>query len=253
MNILLIDADSLVWQSCFCKKEVSSDGFIHDIDEATHKFDEGMFDMFNRLDEMGYSIDKYKVFVGGHNNFRKIVNSDYKANRMFQPKPPRLDDVKFHAISAWGAYVCNGVEADDVVVATRKHILDTDFSADKNVIVASIDKDYKQVPNLLFYNYHSMHLNLSLIEEAEAVRFFFMQMLMGDSSDNVVGIRGVGEKKADKILGSGNAFTYLRRAYQAYKDAYKGKASQMFRMNAAMLRLVDEGIAVPDEDEFDNV
>jgi len=138
-----------------------------------------------------------------------------------------------------------------VVVATRKHILDTDFSAEKNVIVASIDKDYKQVPNLLFYNYHSMHLNLSLIEEAEAVRFFFMQMLMGDSSDNVVGIKGVGDKKADKILGSGNAFTYLRRAYEAYKVAYRGKASYMFRMNAAMLRLVDEGIAVPDEDEFD--
>ena len=76
---------------------------------------------------------------------------------------------------------------------------------------------------------------------------------MGDSSDNVVGIKGVGEKKADNILGSGNAFTYLRRAYEAYKTAYKSKASQMFRMNAAMLRLVEDGIAVPDEDEFDDV
>lgn len=253
MNILLIDADSLIWQSCFCKKEVSEDGFIHDIDEATHKFDEGVFDMFNRLYEMGHSIDKYKVFVGGHNNFRKIVSPTYKANRLFQPKPPLLDDVRFHAISAWGAYVCNGVEADDTVVATRKAILSTDFTGEKSVIVASIDKDYKQVPNLLFYNYHSMHLNLSLIEEAEAVRFFFMQMLMGDSSDNVMGIKGVGDKKADKILGSGNAFTYLRRTYAEYVKAFKGKASYHFRLNASMLKLVEEGITVPSEDEFQEV
>lgn len=249
-NILLVDADSLLWQSGYCKKEESEDGFIHDPEEAIFKFETNLINIFEHLDECGYTVSKYQLFIGGSNNFRKIINKGYKANRMFQVKPPTFADVEFHAITHWNAYVCNGVEADDVVVATRKKILDTDFDGTKNVIVASIDKDYKQVADLYFYNYHHYHLNLKYIEANEAVRFFYKQMLMGDGADNIEGVSGIGKKKADDILGESSEYGYFRRAYGKYVEFFGRRSREMWVMNKTMLRLVDEGIDTPNEDDF---
>jgi DNA polymerase-1 len=39
---------------------------------------------------------------------------------------------------------------------------------------------------------------------SQADRWFFYQLLMGDVADNIPGIKGVGPKKAEKILSKGS-------------------------------------------------
>ena len=64
-------------------------------------------------------------------------------------------------------------------------------------IVVSIDKDMLQLP-CTHYNPHRR--TWQTVEEFDGLKFFYKQILTGDSADNIQGIYGVGPKKADKIL-----------------------------------------------------
>ena len=47
--ILLVDADSLIFASCYCPKE-DVDTFYTDLDDVIHKFDEAFQKIVNDLD-----------------------------------------------------------------------------------------------------------------------------------------------------------------------------------------------------------
>ena len=57
------------------------------------------------------------------------------------------------------------------------------------VMIVSIDKDYKQFPCLM-YNYHYKHQEILDISEDEAMYNFYEQMIMGDTADNVNYFKG---------------------------------------------------------------
>ena len=236
--ILLVDADSLIFASCYKKREFPTDEkFYTDIDDSKAKFDQQFMSIVNKLEDM-YSVDKVITFSGSKGNFRKLITSDYKANRKAVDLPPLLNEmhdyVKDQYQSVWG----HGIETDDIV-ARYWFELSNEIGRD-NVMIVSIDKDYKQFPCLI-YNYHYKHKVVLDISEDEALFNFYEQMIIGDTADNVNYFKGKGKKFAEKYLADCNTkYQYTKKMYQLFKDKYKSKARQKYAECYHLLKLRTE-------------
>jgi len=233
--ILLVDADSLIFASCYRKRETPDDELYYtEIEDSRAKFDEQFMSIVNHLEEK-YPIDKILTFSGSKGNFRKLITPKYKANRKKQELPPLLDEmhqfVKDHYDSIWGY----GVETDDMVARYWKQISD-DIGRDE-VMIVSIDKDYKQFPCLM-YNYHYKHKEILDISEEEAMYNFYEQCIVGDTADNVNYFKGKGKKFAEKhFKDCTTKYQYTRKLYELFKQEYKGKARQKFAECYHLLKL----------------
>ncbi len=236
--ILLVDADSLIFASCYRKREFPTDEkFYTDIDDSKAKFDQQFMSIVNKLEDM-YSVDKVITFSGSKGNFRKLITSDYKANRKAVDLPPLLNEmhdyVKDQYQSVWG----HGIETDDIV-ARYWFELSNEIGRD-NVMIVSIDKDYKQFPCLI-YNYHYKHKVVLDISEDEALFNFYEQMIIGDTADNVNYFKGKGKKFAEKYLADCDTkYQYTKKMYQLFKDKYKSKARQKYSECYHLLKLRTE-------------
>jgi len=236
--ILLVDADSLIFASCYRKREFPTDEkFYTDIDDSKAKFDQQFMSIVNKLEDM-YSVDKVITFSGSKGNFRKLITSDYKANRKAVDLPPLLNEmhdyVKDQYDSVWGY----GIETDDIV-ARYWFELSNEIGRD-NVMIVSIDKDYKQFPCLI-YNYHYKHKVVLDISEDEALFNFYEQMIIGDTADNVNYFKGKGKKFAEKYLADCDTkYQYTKKMYQLFKDKYKSKARQKYSECYHLLKLRTE-------------
>jgi 5'-3' exonuclease len=233
--ILLIDADSLIFASCYRKRETPDDELYYtNIEDSRAKFDEQFMSIVNHLEDK-YPIDKILTFSGSKGNFRKLITPKYKANRKKQELPPLLDEmhqfVKDHYDSIWGY----GVETDDMVARYWKQISD-DIGRDE-VMIVSIDKDYKQFPCLM-YNYHYKHKVILDISEEEAMYNFYEQCIVGDTADNVNYFKGKGKKFAEKhFKDCTTKYQYTRKLYELFKQEYKGKARQKYTECYHLLKL----------------
>ncbi len=236
--ILLVDADSLIFASCYRKRETPDDELYYtNIEDSRAKFDEQFMSIVNHLEEK-YPIDKILTFSGSKGNFRKLITPKYKANRKKQELPPLLNEmhefVKDHYDSIWGY----GVETDDMVARYWKQISD-DIGRDE-VMIVSIDKDYKQFPCLM-YNYHYKHKVILDISEEEAMYNFYEQCIVGDTADNVNYFKGKGKKYAEKhFKDCTTKYQYTRKLYELFKQEYKGKARQKYTECYHLLKLRTE-------------
>ena len=236
--ILLIDADSLIFASCYRKRETPDDELYYtNIEDSRAKFDEQFMAIVNHLEDK-YPIDKVLTFSGSKGNFRKLITPKYKANRKKQELPPLLNEmhqfVKEQYDSIWGY----GIETDDMVARYWKQISD-DIGRDE-VMIVSIDKDYKQFPCLM-YNYHYKHKEILDITEEEAMYNFYEQMIVGDTADNVNYFKGKGKKYAEKhFKDCTTKYQYTRKLYELFKQEYKGKARQKYVECYHLLKLRTE-------------
>ena len=236
--ILLVDADSLIFASCYKKRDKPEDDkYYRDIEDAQAKFDEQFMSIVNKLEDM-YPIERVITFSGSKGNFRKLITPVYKANRKMQELPPLLDDmhqfVKDEYDSVWGY----GIETDDMVARYWK-ALSNEVGRD-NVMIVSIDKDYKQFPCLM-YNYHYKHKEVLDISEDEALFNFYEQMIIGDTADNVNYFKGKGKKYAEKYLKeSDTKYQYTRKMLELFQQEYKGKARQKYAECYHLLKLRTE-------------
>jgi 5'-3' exonuclease len=233
--ILLVDADSLIFASCYRKRENPEDEkYYSDIADARNKFDQQFMGIVNHLEDL-FNIDKVITFSGSKGNFRKLITPKYKANRKKQELPPLLNEmhqfVKDQYDSVWGY----GIETDDMV-ARYWSKLSKELGRDE-VMIVSIDKDYKQFPCLI-YNYHYKHKEILDISEDEAMFNFYEQFIIGDSADNVQYFKGKGRVFAGKYLKDCETkYQYTRKMYELFKQEYKGKARQKFEECYHLLKL----------------
>ena len=232
--IILIDADSQLFQSCLCKVEESEDGkgFIYDLDDATVKFDEKIMMIVNKIEEdYAFNVKHTVLFLEGYGNFRYSFNKTYKANRKDKEKPPLLKPLKEWIVKnynndIYSTFESINVETDDSIAATylKYHINDYGIQ----LILASGDKDLKTIPCLLFDTYWS-RMELQSIDELEAKRNFYKQMIMGDTADGVKGIPRAGEVKANKVLKDLQSVNAMNSAvYRMYKQSFGRNAKIEF-------------------------
>jgi hypothetical protein len=138
-------------------------------------------------------VGDYQGFLTGSNNFRKdiAVTAPYKGNRT-QAKPKHYELIREYLNKAWGCEVIEGQEADDAIGIRAYEMEDVE-----DYIIMSIDKDLDMIRG---WHYNFIKNTKYLINDQEAIKHFYTQILTGDRVDNIVGLKGVGPKKAEKIL-----------------------------------------------------
>jgi DNA polymerase-1 len=149
------------------------------------------------------------VFDAGGETFRKQIYAEYKANRQAQPEDLRPQVPRcFEAVDALGIRRIQlpGVEADDVLATL---VVEAQRRG-QQVIVVSGDKDLMQLVDVdvkvLRYNPRAETeelVDIPGVKEKFGVtpaQVVDVLALMGDASDNVPGVDGIGEKTAMELV-----------------------------------------------------
>ena len=172
----LIDADIVAYR-CAATCEEENESFI-----ALSRCN----DLVERIiDAVG--ADTYSLFLSGGDNFRKKIDPAYKANRDDKPRPKWLQGCREFLVKEWQAKVTDGIEADDALGIAQR----------EDTFICSIDKDLLQIPGM---HYNFVKDEEYYITEPVGLYNFWTQMIVGDTSDNIKGVKGLGPKKAAKIL-----------------------------------------------------
>jgi hypothetical protein len=168
-----------------------------------------MVELLEELVFIDLSSDDCVGYLTGSKNFRYDIakTQPYKGNRKDAARPIHLPRLREYLHTAWDFRVVNGQEADDAIGIHATSL------RDKSVIV-TIDKDLDMIPG---YHYNPVKKESYYIDDKEAIKNFYRQILTGDKVDNIEGLRGIGPKKADKILAE--AETELKM-YEAVLKAY---------------------------------
>ncbi len=143
--------------------------------------------------------------------FRHEMYEQYKANRDAMP-----EDIQhslpyiFNIIEAFGIPIltCEGYEADDVIGTLSHKAEEAGFD---EILMVTPDKDFGQLvtPHIKMYSHGRMGTPDEILgEEAICEKFGVYNCLQiidllglwGDSSDNIPGIPGIGEKTAKKLI-----------------------------------------------------
>jgi len=156
---------------------------------------------------LGTHADDYIGFISGEENYRKTMYSSYKANRT-KEAPSLLEPLKEYATNELGIYTVQNAEADDALSILGRKL---------DCIICSIDKDLKQIPG---WHWNLDKKTLTFVTPEKAEYYFWIQMLMGDSTDNITGIPGVGIKSAEKLLNEHSVEKYPEIVFNAYTHYY---------------------------------
>ena len=163
-------------------------------------------------------------------NFRHEKYKDYKAGRIETPKDLLVQFPKaYEVLDAMGIkwVSCDNYEADDII-GTFAKMADIDKEYDATIV--SSDKDLLQLI--------SSDVNVKLLKQKDyilmdekvffdtyglkPVRMVDLKALMGDASDNIPGVKGIGEKTALNIL---HEFDTIENLYDNI-DKVKGKTKE---------------------------
>ena len=144
------------------------------------------------------------VTFSGRNNFRRGVEPTYKAGRKKTRKPVVYAAMVEWALKEFDSILVDELEADDVMGVLGS------IEGTKAIIVSD-DKDMKSIPAKLFRPQSNERLDTTL---AEADRCFLLQTLTGDVTDGYAGLKGVGPKSAEKILGARPTWGAVVAAYE---------------------------------------
>ncbi len=198
------------------------------------------------------------VFDSGSKTFRNDIFPQYKANRPPCPEEliPQFPIVR-EAAEALNLTILekSGFEADDIIATIAKKY----SSHDNKVLIVSSDKDLMQLINEDVVMYDAM--KNKMVAENEVVEKFFVKpqnvldilALMGDSSDNIPGVKGIGPKTAAELI---QQFGNLENIFANLDQIKQEKRRELLRSgeeNAKLSKIlatlkedVDLGIGIDD-------
>ena len=111
-------------------------------------------------------------------------------------------------------------------------------------IVCTIDKDLRQLPG---NHYHLVNQSITYVDDLAAAQVIPYLMLVGDSSDNIKGVAGIGPVKAKRIIEASdsieNLYDTVRKLYND-DDRY-----EITRRLVTVLRSQEDWEEVPLEGE----
>jgi len=222
MTTLIIDGDVLLYMSIWGNDN---------LEDAKQRFKE----VFVDIQIATFSSD-YVMALGGPDNFRNDLYSEYKASasrvKSKSTKPDWFNDLKSWVVETMeGAVLSDNCEADDMV---RIWHLELD-AVGKPYCVVTVDKDLDCCYGT---HYNPRTKQIYQVTKEYANKFYWKQLLMGDAVDNIPGIRGIGTKKADKILDGIQGRLQLKQAVcRAYHDAYGDDGFNHMLLNGKLLHI----------------
>ena len=148
------------------------------------------------------------VFImDGHGkNFRHELFPPYKANRPAAPEElvMQIEPVQ-RMVRALGmkVVVSEQCEADDCIASLAAR-----YGHDRPIVIVGVDKDLRQclTPNVVMWDPAAKEEKLVTLDSfradtgLEPEQWPDVQALIGDTSDNVPGVKGIGEKTAEKLF-----------------------------------------------------
>lgn len=202
-RVILIDGNSLLFRAYFAMRPMVTSSGIHT---------QGIFAFINMLNKIinDYSPDYIAVaFDMKEKTFRHDIYSEYKAGRLQTPIELLAEIPLTHKVlEAMNIKILEmpKFEADDLIGTAAKRASKAGFET----IVISGDKDELQLVDentkVLINKKGMSEFDLYDVDAMKArynltpVQFIDLKGLMGDKSDNIPGIPGVGEKKGIALL-----------------------------------------------------
>lgn len=213
MKLLVLDGNSIVNRAFYGIKLLSTkDG----------RFTNGIFGFLNILFSLNEHYNPEAVAIAFDvkaPTFRHEMYSEYKGNRKGMPEElaqqmPVLKDL----LKAMGYRLieCAGWEADDIIGTLAKNCKDGDFC-----YIATGDRDSLQLVdekvNVLLAapkagKTETIVYDIDKIIEDKGVepkKLIDVKALMGDTSDNIPGVQGIGEKTATDLIKKYNSIDYI--------------------------------------------
>ncbi|GGA81851.1 DNA polymerase I [Ornithinibacillus halotolerans] len=221
-KLVLIDGNSITYRAFFALPLLNNDKGVYT--NAVY----GFTTMLLRILEEQKPTHLLVAFDAGKTTFRHSKYKEYKGGR--QKTPPELSEqfpLVRELLNAFNIrhYELENYEADDIIGTLAKQGNEKDFE----VAVISGDKDMLQ----LVSDKVTVNVTKKGISEVEAYtpeylttkmeitpdQIIDLKALMGDSSDNIPGVPGVGEKTATKLL---KEYKTLENLYE-HLDEVSGK------------------------------
>lgn len=202
-KLILIDGNSIAYRAFFALPLLNNDKGVHT--NAVY----GFTMMLMKIIEEEKPTHALVAFDAGKTTFRHKTFSEYKGGR--QKTPPELSE-QFpyirELLKSYGIhhYELENYEADDIIGTLSLQGEKDGFevvviSGDKDLTQLSSDKTTvyitrKGITDMESYTPDHIQAKYGLTPD----RIIDMKGLMGDSSDNIPGVPGVGEKTAIKLL-----------------------------------------------------
>lgn len=221
-KLILIDGNSILYRAFFALPLLSNDKGVY----TNAVF--GFTKMLMKVLEEEKPSHVLVAFDAGKTTFRHETYKEYKGGR--QKTPPELSE-QFLLVrelldaSSIKHYELDQYEADDIIgtLANRAAHLNFDvrvITGDKDMLQLVSNQVHvhitrKGISEMDLYTPESLEEKLTLKPD----QIIDMKALMGDSSDNIPGVTGVGEKTAIKLL---KQFETLENVYQNL-DQVSGK------------------------------
>lgn len=171
----------------------------------------------------------------------------FEKNKGIPPHvPEHLNKLKEFLLKRYDAVRKELYEADDLI-GIAAHELEL---LGKPYAIVSIDKDFDCIPGV---HYNTNKDEVYNVTEDEARHNFYYQCLLGDSTDNIPGIPGVGKGKAAKILdgmlGSSDR-AYYEKVLEAWTDALGDEGVDGLHASAKCLWILKDSISPTLEDKI---
>ncbi len=232
MQVFLVDGQSYIYRAFYAVKELTtSKGF------PTNAIF-GFVNMLQRIRD-GYAPSHLAViFDAKGKNFRHDLYPNYKVRRLAMPETmrPQIPRIK-EIVRAYHIPVIEqeGYEADDIIatLAVRWEQEGAD------VVIVSGDKDLMQLVSERVTMLDTTKDERIGVEQVkgkfgvEPARVVDMQGLIGDPTDDIPGVPGVGEKTAIKLMNEWHTLENLL----AHVNEISGKLGDKIRENVELARV----------------
>ena len=221
--LILLDVDSLYFRVCFKTKKQN---------EIRKYIDKWLVEI-----EGDNLMGEMKIAIKGKGNWRKDYYPLYKANR-----PDLAEDMKGaltyahnYLVDKHKAVRADGMEADDLVAIWASEAREME----RQYVVAGIDKDLLQIPG---NHYNFVKKEHQFVDDDTAHYKLMLQCLTGDNSDNIPGIKGIGPKKAERILSNipaNRRWNRIRAAWRGHNAGDPGISFRLLKMLTSFEELDD--------------
>lgn len=206
---LIVDGDIIVYRPCCI--------FNEDDDMSRRQISKYINLKLDELMEAA-GCNKYIMFLTTKFNFRDDLVDDYKGNRVDVERPVNLAWAKLWTINNLNSHFHKGLEADDLLGIHMK----------EDTVLWSLDKDLRQIPGEHLDDATQKIVTVTeegkLEDRGKKIYFdgtvgFHYQLLIGDSTDHIVGCG----KRVEAVYKSGakKGETYIKRQGIGPKAAVK--------------------------------
>lgn len=204
-TLILVDGHALAFRQFFALERTNMKNSENQPTWAVYGFFKAIFDLLSKIKPDFIAV----AFDVGRQTFRVEKFEDYKANREAMPDTLRSQiGVICEGLNAFDIpiYTKEGFEADDVIGTISKIASDNGH----NTLILTGDQDSFQlidregtvkvlIPTkgeLVEYDWNKVYEKLGVYPN----QITDYKGLRGDTSDNIPGVKGIGEKTAQKLL-----------------------------------------------------